>query len=123
MMEPGVIAITGLGSFLGERLVERLLLRNPKLRIIGIDRRSPYGLDDRVRFVRLDLTEPTVDSRLADILQTERVEALVHAAFRTNPSADLEMDHEFETIGSLYVMNACAEAKVKRLVVASSTML
>jgi UDP-glucose 4-epimerase len=33
------------------------------------------------------------------------------------------MDHELETIGSLHVMNACAAAKVKRLVLASSTML
>jgi UDP-glucose 4-epimerase len=121
--EPGVIAITGLGGFLGRRLVERLLWSAPDLRIVGIDRRRPFRLDDRVRFSRVDLTEPTADSQVAEVLQRQRVEALVHAAFRTSPTADLEMDHELETIGSLHVMNACAAAKLRRFVVASSTML
>jgi UDP-glucose 4-epimerase len=120
---PGVIAVTGLGTFLGRGLVERLLARSSELRLVGLDHRRPFRLDDRVRFHRVDLTEPTADSRLAELLRRERAEALVHAAFRSQPTPDLEMDHELETIGSLHVMNACAAAKVKRLVLASSTML
>jgi UDP-glucose 4-epimerase len=120
---PGVIAVTGLGSFIGRRLVDRLLERSPQLRVIALDHRRPFRLDSRVRFHRIDLTEPTADGQLAEILTRERAEAVVHAAFRTSPTPDLEMDHELETIGSLHVMNACAAAKVKRLVVASSTML
>jgi UDP-glucose 4-epimerase len=120
---PGVIAVTGLGTFIGRRLVERLLARSPHLRIVGLDQSRPFRLDGRVRFHRVDLTEPTVDARIAEILERERVEALVHAAFRSEPTADVEMDHEIETIGSLHVMHACAAAKVKRLVVSSSTML
>jgi UDP-glucose 4-epimerase len=120
---PGVIAITGLHGFLGQRLVSRLLARQASLRVIGIDLRRPMRFDDRARFHRVDLTEPTADGRLAEVLEAERVEALVHAAFRADPTADLEADHELETIGSLHVMHACAAAKVKRLVVASSTEL
>jgi UDP-glucose 4-epimerase len=120
---PGVIAVTGLRTFVGRRLVERLVERAPALRIVGLDRRRPFRLDGRVRFHRVDLSEPTADSRLADVLARERVDALVHCAFRRDPTPDIEMDHEIETIGSLHVMNACAAAKVKRLVVASSTML
>jgi UDP-glucose 4-epimerase len=120
---PGVIAVTGLGSFMGRRLVDRLLERSPQLRVIALDHRRPFRLDSRVRFHRIDLTEPTADGHLAEILMRERVEAVVHAAFRSSPTPDLEMDHELETIGSLHVMNACAAAKVKRLVVASSSML
>jgi UDP-glucose 4-epimerase len=120
---PGVIAVTGLGSFIGRRLVDRLLERSPQLRVIALDHRRPFRLDSRVRFHRIDLTEPTADGQLAEILTRERAEAVVHAAFRTSPTPDLEMDHELETIGSLHVMNACAAAKVKRLVVASSSML
>ncbi len=123
MSAPGVIAVTGLGSFIGRRLVDRLLERSPQLRVIALDHRRPFRLDSRVRFHRIDLTEPTADGRLAEILTRERADAVVHAAFRTSPTPDLEMDHELETIGSLHVMNACAAAKVKRLVVASSTML
>ncbi len=120
---PGVIAVTGLGTFLGRKLVERFAARAPRLRVVGLDHRRPFRLEDRVRFHRVDLTEPTADSRLAEVLERERVDALVHTAFRNEPTPDLEMDHELETIGSLHVMNACAAAKVKRLVVASSTML
>ncbi len=123
MSAVGVISVTGLGTFLGRRLTERLLSRSRDIRIVGLDHRRPYRLDDRVRFHRVDLTEPTADARLAEVLQGERVEVVVHAAFRSAPTSDLEMDHELETIGSLHVMNACAAAKVKRLVVASSTML
>jgi UDP-glucose 4-epimerase len=121
--EPGVIAITGLGTFIGRRLVERLLARDPRPRIVGLDHRRPYGLDERVRYRRVDLTDPTADSRVAEELVRERVEALVHTAYRTNPTSDLEMDHELETLGSLHIMNACAAAKVRRVVFASSTML
>jgi UDP-glucose 4-epimerase len=120
---PGVIAVTGLGTFLGRGLVERLLARSPHLRVVGLDHKRPFRLDGRVRFHRVDLTEPTADGRIAEILERERVEAVVHTAFRSEPTADLELDHEVETIGSLHVMHACSAVKVKRLVVASSTML
>jgi len=120
---PGVIAVTGLGTFIGRNLVERLLEREPELRIVGLDQRRPFRLHPRVTFHRVDLTEPTADGRIAEILSEERAEALVHTAFRTEPTPDVEMDHEIETIGSLHVMNACAAAKVGRLVVASTTML
>lgn len=119
---PGVIAVTGLRTHVGARLVERLLVGSGR-RVIGIDRRRPFRLDERVRFHRIDLAAPNADSRIAETLARERVEALVHCAFRTQPTPDTELDYEFETIGSRQVMNACAAAKVRRIVVASSTML
>jgi len=120
---PGVIGVTGLHGFPAELLVPRLLSRTAGVRVVGLDQRRPMRFDDRARFQKIDLTEPTADGKLAEVLAAERVEALVHCAFRDDPSADLELDHELETIGSRHVMNACAAAKVKRLVVASSTML
>jgi UDP-glucose 4-epimerase len=124
--QPETIAITGLRTFVGQRLAQRLVQSRPELRVIGIDVRRPYrleGLEGRVRFHRVDLSDPTADGRLADVLTRERVDAVVHTAFRDEPTPDLEADHELETIGSLHVMNACAAAKVPKLVVASSTML
>jgi UDP-glucose 4-epimerase len=123
MESPRTIAITGLRTFLGQRLAERLLAHDPKLRLVGIDLRRPYRLEGRIRFHRADLTDPTADGRLAEIFEKERVEAVVHAAFRTFPTPDLEVDHELETIGSLHVLHACAAHKVRRFVLASSTML
>ncbi len=123
MSGPGVVAIIGLRSFLGRELSARLLSRSQGLRVVGLDVRRPFRVDERVRFHRIDLTDPTADGRVAAILEKERVEVVLHAAFRTDPTPDLELDHELDTIGSLHVMNACAAAKVRRLVVASSTML
>lgn len=120
---PASIAVTGLKSFVGSRLLARLLERTPTIRVVGIDVRRPFRLDERVRFHNVDLSEPDAGAKLADVLRQERVEALVHCAFRREPTPDLEMDHEVETIGSLHVLNACAAAKLHRLVVASSTML
>jgi UDP-glucose 4-epimerase len=119
----GVIAITGLRTFVGRRLAERLLARRPAPRVVGIDLRRPHQLAPHSRFQAVDLTDPTADGRLAELFDKERVEVVVHAAFRTDPDPDVEYDHELETIGSLHVMHACAAAKVQRLVLASSTML
>jgi UDP-glucose 4-epimerase len=120
--EPSVIAVTGLRTTIGRGLAARLAARGD-IRVVGVDRHRPFRLHDRVEFHRLDLTEPTADGSLAEILAAERVEAVVHAAFRTDSSLDAEEDHELETIGSLHVMHACEASKVRRLVVASSTML
>ncbi len=123
MSDVDTIAVTGLGTFIGRRIVDRLLARVPKLRVVGIDWRRPYRLDERVSFHRVNLTEPIAGSQVAEILERERVDALLHAAFRNAPTADLEADHELETIGSLHVLNACAAAKTRRLVWASTTMV
>lgn len=121
--EPGVIGITGLRSFLGEQLALRLLRRSPQLRIVGFDQRRPLGIDSRIRFHAVDLTAPDAAAEMAERLRDERVEALVHAAFRTDSTADLARDRALETDGSLRVIDACIEARVSRLVLASSTML
>lgn len=121
--QPRTIAITGLGSFIGGRLAERLTARVPGLRVLGLDLRRPHRLEGRVQFQHVDLTVPTADVRLAEVFERERVDVVVHTAFRSRPTPDVAYDHEVETIGSLYLMHACAAAKVKRLVVASSTML
>ena len=120
---PRSIAITGLRSFVGKRMLRRVREAEPEVQLHGIDLQRPYGLDPAVRFHALDLAEPTADGRLAELLQKEGVEAVLHAAFRSQPRADLEADHEFETIGSLHLLHACAAARVRRLVVASSTMV
>jgi UDP-glucose 4-epimerase len=120
---PRCIAITGLQTFLGQRLAERLLEAPGGPRVVGLDLHRPQRLEGRLRFYRLDLTNPTADVDVAEILQREGVEVLVHLAFRQSPTPDVEYDHELETIGSLHVMHACSAAKLRRLVVASSTML
>jgi UDP-glucose 4-epimerase len=121
--EPGVIAITGLRTFLGEQLAERLLRRSPSPRIVAFDRRCPPGIDPRIRFHAVDLTAAGAAAEMAEKLVAEGVEVLVHAAFRSDSTADHAIDRALETDGSLRVIDACVEARVARIVLASSTML
>jgi UDP-glucose 4-epimerase len=120
---PATVAITGLRSFLGQRIAERLAMRSPRVRVVGIDLRRPQRLERRIAFERIDLTDPGSHVQLAEVFVRERVEVVLHAAFRRDPSPDVEGDHELETVGSLQLLHACAEAKVPRFVLASSTML
>jgi len=117
---PRRIAITGLDTFAGLRTAERLLDRSQPPELVGIDLRLPRRLEGRIRFHRVDLTEPTADSQLAELLDKERCEALLHAAFFERPHADHAYAHELEVIGSLHVMNAAAASGVSRLVVPST---
>ncbi len=120
MSAPQTVAITGLHTFIGQRLAERLSAR-PKLRVVGVDLHAPARLR-RMPLLRTDLTDPDTYMRLAELLERERVDVVVHAAFRRDPTPDVELDHELETIGSLHLFHACEAAKVRRVVVASSTM-
>ena len=119
---PKSIAVSGLRTFLGRRLAERLWSRGRRRRVVGIDLRRPHGLPLGVRFHSVDLTVPSAGADLAEVLEKESVEVMVHLAFRREPTPDLEADHELDTIGSLGVLHACAAAGVRRLVVGSTTM-
>ena len=117
---PRSLAITGLDTFVGVRLVERLLREPEQPRIVGIDLRVPRRLEGRIEFARIDLTEPTADSAVAEVLTKNACDAVVHAAFFARAFSDRSYAHELEVIGSLHVMNAAAAAGVRKLVVMSS---
>ncbi len=119
---PRRLAITGIGTFVGGRIADRLADRGAT-EVVVLDIRLPRRLEGRVRFHRVDLTEPTADSVVAEILEKERCEALLHAAFHTDPSADVDRSHELELVGSLHMMNAAAAAGVPKLVVTSSAQV
>ena len=76
-----------------------------------------------MRFHRVDLTEPTADTLVAEMLEKEGCDALLHAAFFTDPNPDVELSHELEVVGSLHVMNAAAAAGVRKLVVTSTAQV
>lgn len=116
------VAITGLSTPLAQRLLERLLREESGVSILGLDVRRPMHRHPRLSFCDVDLTDPTVDARLADVLQRERIDTVVHLAFRRFPSRDVDFDHDLETVGSFSLLAACAAAKVRRIVVQSTTM-
>ncbi|MCE2392403.1 MAG: NAD-dependent epimerase/dehydratase family protein [Proteobacteria bacterium] len=117
------IAITGLETFEGRGLAERLLEDPSSPRIVALDVRLPSELEGRVGYHPLDLSEAEAGPRLAEVLEKEGCETVVHAAFLPRPTPDRERAHELEVAGSLRVMGAVASAGVSKLVVISTAQV
>jgi UDP-glucose 4-epimerase len=121
--ERRVVAISGARSFVGSETLRRLEEDRRYAKILAIDIRKPAFPLDRTQFFKVDLTLPTADADLAELLAREEVDTFVHAAFLAAPTHAAAWAHELEDIGTMHVLNACAEARVHKLVVSSTTMV
>ncbi|TNF37335.1 MAG: NAD-dependent epimerase/dehydratase family protein [Deltaproteobacteria bacterium] len=115
------VALTGARTFFGERLIAALEEDPACEHIAALDIRPPESGRTKTRFMRLDLTDPTSDEQAAKILQDDGIDVLCHLAFLAHPSHSSSWAHELEAIGSLYIMNAAATAKVPKVVLRSTT--
>ncbi len=116
------IAITGAGSFLGRRLLEELgMLEDASHDVFLLDTAQPPAGMYGARYHHIDLTEPTADANLAAVLRDLGIDTLVHLAFLSRPIVDQAYAHELEAIGSMHVLNACAQAGVHKLIIQSTT--
>jgi UDP-glucose 4-epimerase len=115
----GRTAILGSSSFLGSRVLRRLLEGGDAAGLVAIDLSPPSPTLAGVRHRHIDLTEPASDEQLLDILRDEKIETLLHFAFFTNPRRDSTYAHELESIGTLSVFAAAAAAHVKHVVMRS----
>ncbi|WP_373045098.1 NAD-dependent epimerase/dehydratase family protein [Vulgatibacter sp.] len=118
---PRVVAIVGSQSVLGVGLAERLASDPSIERVVAIDLRPPRQVPQRMIFRRVDLTRPSADQELADVLEVEGVDTVVHLAFFASPIHNATYAHELEAIGTLHVLTAAAAAQVERVVVQSTT--
>jgi UDP-glucose 4-epimerase len=116
------IGLTGASSFLGGRLLRRLVDRYGPDRVVVYDVAAPPARLG-VRYRDLDLTRPASDQWLLDMLREDGIETLAHFAFFTNPRRDKNYAHELESIGSLSVFAAAAAAGVRHVLLRSSTFV
>ncbi|MGM0574327.1 MAG: NAD-dependent epimerase/dehydratase family protein [Myxococcota bacterium] len=117
------LALTGARTYLGERLIAAME-EDPRCEhILALDITRPQSARTKTRFVRLDLTNPASDGQMAELLREDGVDTLCHLAFLHFPSHASGWAHELEAIGSLHVMNAAAEAEVRKVVMTSTTMV
>lgn len=117
----GRLAITGTSSFLGSRLLRRLVEARDPDSLVAIDIASPPATLDGVRHRMVDLTLPGADQRVVDVLRDEEVDTVVHAAFFTSPRRDASYAHELESIGTLHLVAAAAAAGVRHFLMRSFT--
>lgn len=117
------VALTGAGGFFGRSLLARLE-GDPRFeRILALDVRDPGLTSSKVVYRTLDLTRPTADQELLEALRAYQIDTLVHLAFLGEPSHQSSWAHEIEAIGTLHVLNACAEHAVRKVVMQSSTIV
>ena len=117
------VAITGADAFLGRNLIGLLEEDDRIGKILAIDVKNPPTAGRKTRFYNVDLTQPTVDARLAEILAAETVDTFLHLAFLASPSHASAWAHELESVGTMHVLNACRERPVRKFVLWSQTLL
>src|SRR6185503_3638461 len=107
----------------GTELLRRLEEDSRYSRVLALDVRPPPVHGGKIEFVKLDLTQPTVDSDLATLLQNNAVDTFVHGAFLSHPTHAAEWAHELEDVGTMHVLNACAGVEPRRLIMISTTLV
>lgn len=119
-----VVAVTGACTFLGGELLRRLEEDPRYTRVLALDIRPPaLAPGGKVEYVKIDLTQPTVDSELATLFGSYQVDTFVHGAFLSHPTHAAEWAHELEDVGTMHVLNACAGVEPRRLVMISTTLV
>jgi UDP-glucose 4-epimerase len=121
--KPRVVAVTGAASFLGTNLIGLLEEDERVARVVAIDIKPPTTAEKKTRMYEVDLTQPTAEVRVAEILAAERVDTLVHLAFLSSPTHASAWAHELESVGTMHVYVAARHAQVRKLVVWSTTLL
>ncbi len=116
-----VVALTGANSFVGRHLVGALEEDPATSRIVVLDVESPPTAGLKTRFYKTDLTRPAVDAHIAEILNSENVDALVHMAFLSSPTNATAWAHELESVGTMHVLNAARERALSKFVLMSTT--
>ncbi|MBL8601381.1 MAG: NAD-dependent epimerase/dehydratase family protein [Myxococcales bacterium] len=117
------LAITGADAFLGRNLIGLLEDDDRIGRIVALDVKQPSTAGPKTRFYKVDLTQPSVDARLAEILAAEGVDTFLHMAFLASPTHASAWAHELESVGTMHVLNACKERPVRKFILWSHTVL
>lgn len=129
MAQKKVVLVTGVSGFWGARLANRLLSgvggngdqarggrRMPGIHLIGLDSRPPEPEIQGLDFIQADLRNPL----LGELLHEERVHTVVHLAFQESSHAN-EASFDYNVVGTMKVLGACAEAQVSKVILKSST--
>lgn len=117
------MAVTGANTFFGRNLIALLEQDERTAGVVALDLSPPPTAGVKTRFYQVDLTRPAVDARIAEILGAEQVDAFVHLAFLSKPAHHTAWAHELQSVGTMHVLNACREQRIRKFVLWSQTIL
>jgi UDP-glucose 4-epimerase len=110
-----VVLITGVSGYWGSRVAARLVAEEDH-HVIGLDLAQPEEKIDDLDFIQADVR----NALLTDLLAAEEVDTVCHLAFMDTAQLS-EMAFDVNVIGTMKVLGACAEARVRKIVLKSST--
>jgi UDP-glucose 4-epimerase len=113
------ILITGLSSYLGGRLAQRLEREPAVQALIGVDTEDPRHELQRTEFVRVD----TEHALLRRIMSAAAIDTVIDTRLITDPLlAPPQRAHEINVVGTANILAACSDPRspVGKLVVKSS---
>jgi len=118
-----VVALTGAASFLGRNMVGVLEEDARTARVICIDIKAPDTSGPKTRMYPVDLTAPSAEERVPEILASEHADTLLRLGFLSSPTHATAWAHELESVGTMHVLNAARKASLRKLVLWSQTIL
>ena len=123
MSSPACIAVAGFDSVWGSDLCERLKAGAPEARILELDG-DPVSEDRQsVDGIPVGWSEADSEEKLAEVLIRNAVEVLAYRGSPDLPIREEEMDPDLESRRIRTLLGAVDQAGVRRLIVASSTLL
>ncbi len=115
MGDKTVVLVTGVAGYWGRRVAARLL-EAPGIHVIGLDREPPRTKVEALDFVPADVRNPL----LVELLQVEGVDAVCHLAF-AETARPSQAAFDLNVTGTVKLLEACAGAGVRKVVLKSST--
>lgn len=112
----GVVAVTGVGGYIGRRLIEHLDGMESCSRILAADVREPSVSSGKMTFCKKDIR----DGGLYEFFSESGVDCLIHLAFIVDPMQDEDEMYDINVNGTLNILDICGRLGVKHVIAASS---
>jgi len=115
------ILVTGGAGFIGSNIADALIAGVHNVSVIdNLSSGKKENINKKVKFYNADITD---ESKIRSAFKKEKPDAVIHCAAQIDVRksvADPKYDADINILGSINVLNACVENKVKKILFASS---
>ncbi len=114
------ILVTGGAGFIGSNLVDRLIAEGHKVAVIdNLSTGKKENINSKAKFYNMDIC----DKAIREIFKNEKIDVVYHNAAQISVQKSINdpiFDGEVNILGTINVLEACNEAKVKKIIYSST---